>query len=63
MTLKLFVLNQNCYIPNYMVLGPMVPEVHDMRRVCLLKAGTPEMYYKYGFIHVSVRLCSFLRLV
>ena len=38
MTLKLFVLIQSCYMPRYIVLGSMVPELHAMRIVCLLKA-------------------------
>ena len=28
-------------MPIYIVLGSMVPELHDMRIVCLLKAVTP----------------------
>ena len=28
-------------MPSYIVLGSMVPELHDMRIVCLLKAVTP----------------------
>ena len=28
-------------MPSYIVLGSMVPELHDMRIVCLLKVVTP----------------------
>ena len=41
MTLKLFVITQGSYIPCYMVLWSTVPELHDRRIVCLLKAVTP----------------------
>ena len=40
MTLWLFFLIQSCYVPSYMVLGCVVPELHDMRTVCLLKVIT-----------------------
>ena len=42
MTLKLFVLIQSCYMPKHAVLGSMIPELQDMRVVCLLKAFTPR---------------------
>ena len=41
MTFKLLVLIQSCYMLGYIVLGSMVPELHDMRMVCLLKEVTP----------------------
>ena len=41
MILKLFALIQSCYMLSYVILGSMVPELHDMRIVCLLKAVTP----------------------
>ena len=41
MTLKLFVVIQSCCMPRYIVLGSMVPELHDMRIFCLLKAVSP----------------------
>ena len=41
MTLKLFVLIENRHMRSYIVLGLMVPELHDMCIVCLLKAVTP----------------------
>ena len=41
MTLKLFVLIQSCYMPSYIVLGSMVPELHAISIVCLLKAVIP----------------------
>ena len=41
MTLKLFVLIQGCYLPSYIVQRSIVPELHDLRLVCLLKAVTP----------------------
>ena len=43
MTLKLIVLIQSCYMPNYITLGSMVPELHAMRIVFLLRAVTPGM--------------------
>ena len=42
MTLMLFVLIQSCYMPSYIVLGSMVPELPDMCIVCLLKAVAPS---------------------
>ena len=41
MTLKLIALIQCCYMRNYVVLGSIVVELHDMRIFCLLKAATP----------------------
>ena len=46
MTLKLFVVIQRCYMPSYFILGSMVPELHAMRIVCLLKAVTPTWVTK-----------------
>ena len=47
-------------MPSYIVLGSMVPELHDMRIVCLLKAVTPawvtntvSFTLKIDYIHYS----------
>ena len=60
MTLKLFVLIQSCYMPSYIILGSTVPELHDMRIICLHKAFTPawvintvSFTLKIGYIHHS----------
>ena len=34
---KLIVLIKSCFMPRYMVLGSMVPELHAMRKVCLME--------------------------
>ena len=47
----------------YITLGSMVPELHAMRVVCLLKAVTPRMGYEYVSILVSNRLRSSFPLV
>ena len=39
-TLKIFFVTQSCSMPSYMVLESMVPELHDIRIVCLLKVIT-----------------------
>ena len=41
MTLKLFVFVQRYYMPSYIVLGPMISELHAMRMICLLREATP----------------------
>ena len=60
MTLKLFVLIQCYYMPSYIVLGSIVPELHDVRMICLLKAATPawvvntvSLTLKIDYIHHS----------
>ena len=59
-TLKLFVLIPSCYMPSYIVLGSMVPELHDICIVYLLKAVTPawvtntvSFTLKIDYIHHS----------
>ena len=63
MTLKLLFLIQSCHMSSYFVLRLIVPGLHDMRMVCLLKVITPFMGYNYGSIHYSNRLHPFLRFV
>ena len=41
MTSKSFLPIQSCCMPIYFILGSMVPELHAVRMVCLLKAVTP----------------------
>ena len=53
MTLKLFVLIPSCYMPSYIILGPMVPELHNMRIVCLRQLpphGLPIRFHPSGDI-------------
>ena len=63
MTLKLFVFIQSCYLPRYIILGPMVPELHVMRIVYLLQAVTPAwVTYTFPFLVLTDYIhhfCSF----
>ena len=55
MTLKIIVVIQSCYMPSFITLGSTVPEVHDVRIVCLLKAVTPE--WVTNTVSFTLKIC------